>query len=237
MRRQITMGEVVDAALFKLRASLFSSMPGLVKAYYPGQQGVSPPTVDVQPGVQDVRLDTETGALVFEPWPVIPKVPVAFLQFGGFALWGPLKAGDDVQLVAHDLDPSTFRSTGAHSKPVFTRRGSGAFWWAHPGSIVDPNGLPDPGNAICFGTPGGVIVSVSASGINLSGDASAVAVALAAQYIDTFLTACYAAVATAAPGATAAAALAAAVKTWGTATSWDPLGIATTTGATKVKAK
>jgi hypothetical protein len=88
-----------------------------------------------------------------------------------------------------------------------------------------------------MGVPGGLVVAVSGTVINLSGDPTAVAVALAAQYIDTFLTACYAAVATATPGPVAAAALAAAVKTWGTATGWDPLGVATTTGAKKVTAK
>src|SRR5579872_1221409 len=67
MRKQIDLPEVLDTAAGTLRGSIYKCMPGIVQAYYPG----SPPTVDVQPAVNDVRFDTTLVTRISEPWPVL----------------------------------------------------------------------------------------------------------------------------------------------------------------------
>lgn len=189
MREQVTMSELLSTQTFASRAATYFRMPGIVKAYHPPVQGVSPAAVDVQPAVNDVRFDTTTGERYSEPWPVLYRIPVRFPTFGGFAIWGPLKVDDKVDLEGFDLDPGPYLASGQQSDPAMTRRNGGAHWVAVPGDYTDPGALPDPGKQpanntsipqICFGTPGGVIVSVGADGkVNLGSAAPTDSVGLA----------------------------------------------------------
>jgi protein gp138 len=150
MRRQIELPEILDASAQALRDSLYHAMPGIVQAYYATEQ-----TADVQPGVNDVRFDVDTGARISEPWPVIPKVPVAFFKAAGFAVYADLSPGDKVILIAQDLDPTIFRSSGKQADPIDTGRHRGAYWVAIPTDITDGGRMVSSGGALVLGKPGG----------------------------------------------------------------------------------
>ena len=61
-RRQVTLTEVLDTGAFSLKASIYKIQPGIVVNFH----ATKPPTVDVQPGVHDVRLNDD-GSRLSEP--------------------------------------------------------------------------------------------------------------------------------------------------------------------------
>ena len=63
---------------------MYFCMPGVVTSFDATTQ-----TANVQPTLNDVRVDVDTGTLVYEQWPVLPGVPVAYLRGGGFVLCSP----------------------------------------------------------------------------------------------------------------------------------------------------
>lgn len=134
MERFITTEEIVQAAIDSAKAATYYRMPGSVVAYYPATQ-----TADVQPMVNDVRLDLVTGAVVFEPWSVIYGVPVAWHRAGGCFSAGCLVQFDQVTLEAFDLDPTPWRAQGRSNKPVNpadVRRQGGNYWSATPADLT-----------------------------------------------------------------------------------------------------
>jgi len=180
-RQDITDGEIHETESFAERARTYFTWPGIVVRFYPGVAGLSAPSADIQPAVHDVRFCVEDGVpeqpsgtpqLVdgqrySEPWPVIPKVPIRFPSGGGMSIWWDLKPGDEVELQAWDLDPSTFQTTGQPSDPPFTRRNSGTHWVATPGKTADPGCLGPAGGLLCIGSTSGPSVTVGPSGVNL----------------------------------------------------------------------
>lgn len=181
MRKQVSLNEVLDATQSNLRDGLYHAMPGIVQAYYPSEQAA-----DVEPATHDVRIDTVTGERLSEPWPVLPKVRVLFPRFNGLAVWCDLAAGDKVTLLALDLDPTAHRLSGNAEDPIDTRRHGGAYWVAFPGDITDAGTLPSTGGAIMVGKPGGVMVKVSASEVDLGAANASDKVALA-SILDSFI--------------------------------------------------
>ena len=136
MQRQITTEQVVRAFTDSLKASLYIEMPGTVVAYHAGTM-----LVDVQPMTNDVRTDLDTDAVVYEPWPVITGIPVAWPRFGAFVCVGPLNVGDPVTLEAFDLDPNPAWAAGKSTSPVNpadVRRLSGNYWKATPTNLTGP---------------------------------------------------------------------------------------------------
>ena len=159
MREQITDGEIQDASAFATKASMYHCMPGIVVAYHAAVAGQSQPSVDVQPGTNDVRFDTDTGARIPEPWPTILGVPLAMAKGGGASIAFAMGKGDHVTLVAYDLDPSKHRGTGNAEDPVDTRRHGGGHWIALPFDITDAGAVADPGGDLVVTPPtGGVVV-------------------------------------------------------------------------------
>lgn len=157
MRRDITHQEIADARATALRNSTYKCMPGIVQAFHPGGSGRAA-TVDVQPAVNDVRFDPDTGARTSEPWDPLLAVPVAWLKFGGFIISGPLKAGDRVILEAFDLDPTAHLVSGKQEDPADVRRHGGNYWRAIPADITDPGAPSDgaaAGNELVIGVDGG----------------------------------------------------------------------------------
>jgi hypothetical protein len=143
MERQIQQTEIVQAGVDALRNSLYVCMPGSVVSYHAESQ-----TADVQPMTNDVRVDLDTGAVVFEPWSIIRSVPVVWPRFGGFVIAGSLAANDPVILEAWDLDPGPWRAQGRSSRPanpVDTRRLGGNYWRAVPSDLTGP--MQDAGAA------------------------------------------------------------------------------------------
>lgn len=184
MRLQITIDEVIAAATDALKASMYHCVPGIVHAYSASDQ-----TADVQPAVHDVRFDPVLGTRISEPWPIVPKVPIAFPRFGGFTISGPVSPGDKVILLAFDLDPTAHRATGQPSDPIDVRRHGGVYWTAFPADLTDPGRLHDSsaaGAGLVLGKDGSTAqIRISGSGISLGAGASD-AVALASK-VDAFI--------------------------------------------------
>jgi hypothetical protein len=178
VRNQVELDEVLDAGDYALKASIYKIMPGVVVAYHAGVAGKSQPSVDVQPGVSDVRIDTETGALVFEPWPIIPSVPLAMLKGGGGGIAFALAKNDCVTLISWDLDPSKFRGTGAAADPIDTHRHGGGHWQALPFDITDQGAAADPGGDMVITPPKGGSVVVGPGATDFVALASLVKTAL-----------------------------------------------------------
>lgn len=136
--RQLTLGEGVRAAVEALRHSMYLCMPGAVVAYYPSTQ-----TADIQPMTNDVRVDVETGELIFEPWKPILQVPVAWPRMGGMTISGPLQKYNQVVLQAFDLDPTPWRAQGPSLNPVNptdAARHGGNYWRCIPTDLTGPIG-------------------------------------------------------------------------------------------------
>lgn len=181
MRNQITHEEVIDTALFGLRAKLYKCMPGIVT-----KGGTA--AVDVQPAVHDVRFDPVLGSRISEPWPIIPGVPVGWPAWGRgkFALVGTLEVGDKVWLQSPDLDPTRHRGTGNAEDPADTSRHTGAYWIATPMDITDAGALASPGDFAVLGDPSGVQVQVGSSAVSLGGANGSDHAALA-SILDSFI--------------------------------------------------
>jgi Phage protein Gp138 N-terminal domain len=137
MEKQITQEQVIEAATNTLKNSLYASMPATVVSYDPTTM-----LATVQPTLADPRIDLDTGAIVFEPWPPIQGVRVAWPRFGnGFVIAGPLAKYDPVHLLAFDLDPSPALSQGRSNQvanPIDVRRLSGGYWLAFPTDMTGP---------------------------------------------------------------------------------------------------
>lgn len=181
MRRQITAAEILQAGLQNLRDATYHVVPGIVAAYYAADN-----TADVTPATHDVRFDTTTGERISEPWPIIPRVRVLWPRFGALALWCDLSPGDKVTLLAYDLDPTAHRASGQAEDPIDTRRHGGGYWGAIPGDVTDAGVLPATGGKIMMGAPGGVMVAVSASEVDLGAAAPSDRAALA-SILDSFI--------------------------------------------------
>lgn len=139
MEKQIPLGEIAREAARTERNSIYVRMPGSVVAYYPNDTPT--PTADVQPMVSDPRVDLDTGAIVYEPWSVIQRVPVAWPRMGGFLIMGFLSAQDPVILEAFDLDPTAWRAQGRSSaqvNPGDARRLGGNYWLCRPEDLCGP---------------------------------------------------------------------------------------------------
>jgi hypothetical protein len=166
VRNQIPLDELFDAASFALKASIYKIMPGVVTGYHAAVAGKSQASVDVQPGVADVRVNTETGAIYFEPWDIIPTVPLAMAMGGGGGIAFALAKGNGVTLISWDLDPTLFRKTGAASNPLDTHRHGGGHWLALPFDITDANAQADPGPNVVVAPPPGGALFVGANAAN-----------------------------------------------------------------------
>lgn len=186
MQRQVTTEEIVNAGLDSLRNALYVSMPGSVIAYHADTQ-----TADVQPMVNDVRFDLDTGAVVFEPWSVIQAVPVCWPRFGGFVVVGALAQYDQVVLEAFDLDPGPWRAQGRSGKPANpadVRRLGGNYWRCVPTDLTGPiqSAPSSPGMVI---GPDGKVAQIVFDGSTISlGAGSTDHVALASK-VDACMTA------------------------------------------------
>jgi hypothetical protein len=158
-------------------------MPAVVVSYDASTQ-----TATVQPMVNDVRFDVDTGERVSEPWPQIQGVPIVWPRFGGFVIAGPLKQYDPVELVAYDMDPTAWQQSAAPTlqpvDPPDPRRHGGNYWRAFPGDCrqnpaSSPGSFPD---ALVIGIDGGdPIIVIQGSTIQFGKTAGGGAAALATK--------------------------------------------------------
>jgi len=131
MRQQITLSEIIQAYGESLKATMYHTLPGIVKAYY------SDGTADIQPAVHDVRFDPDTGERIPEEFPIIPKVRIMYPSAGPFKITWPLAAGNKVTLHAYDLDPTLHQATGNAEDPQDVRRHGGTYWHCVPQDCTD----------------------------------------------------------------------------------------------------
>jgi len=88
--------DIQRAAMQAELGDVHTAMPAEVLRVHAGEHGRQ--FVDVQPSLQR-RAPNEDGVMVDETLPVIPMVPVGYMQGGGFFVSMPLAAGDFVLLV------------------------------------------------------------------------------------------------------------------------------------------
>ena len=85
---------------FAIREALFDArtfVPARVEAWAPNEQ-----TIDAQPLIRRVRV--VDGERLVDDYPVITRIPVSFLRWGGFVIRCPLKKGDVVTLAVSDRE-------------------------------------------------------------------------------------------------------------------------------------
>lgn len=162
MRRQITLSEILTAFGDRLKSGTYYTLPGIVVQFYSASR-----TADIQPAVNDPRFDPDSGALVLEDFPILPKVPIVYPCGGGFEITWPLVQGDKVTLTAYDLDPTKHILTGNQEDPPNTGRQRGMFWKATPENVTQ--GQSAAGSSLTIGAVGGgdPVISFNGSKIQL----------------------------------------------------------------------
>jgi hypothetical protein len=151
----------------------------------------------IQPLIADVRYNPDTGAPVYEPWPVLMGVKVLWPQSGSFVSAGNLKAHDQVTLEAYDYDPSGIAQPGAQVvNPADIRKLGGNYWRARPDSLSVPLSAKDAAAAAAGGlvgipndpaqmqfVPGGIkLGAAAAQPVALAGGTAGVDAFIAALY-------------------------------------------------------
>lgn len=148
LSRTTTFAEIVSAAVTSQLADTYHALPGIVQAYYAATM-----EADIQIAVNDPRFDPDSDTLTTEPWPVYPKVRVAFPRGSGFTICWPLAVGDKVQVFFQDLDDSSFRSTGQQGDPPRTRRHASDAAFALPWDLTD-------GGVVTDANTGGMVIGL-----------------------------------------------------------------------------
>ena len=145
--RQVSMAEVLSAAIRSTLGDHYHCLPGIVQTYYPATE-----EADVQIAINDPRSDPDSDEVTTEPWQVWPKMKVAWLKFGGYVIQGPLANGAKVQVLWNDLDDSAFRASGQQGDPPMLRR------HGTEGAFCIPFDLTDMGVSASAGTAGSSMV-------------------------------------------------------------------------------
>lgn len=94
------LGDLLQAAAQQAQFELHTAMPGQITAIYEDAQ-TKRQFADVLPSLRRA-LPTEDGApqpLAEEELPILPRVPIAYLQGGGWFISVPLKVGDFVTVI------------------------------------------------------------------------------------------------------------------------------------------
>lgn len=125
MPERITNSEAIRAALESSALEFHVAMPGRVEKYDASKQ-----RADIKIELHAYARDGE-GGYVAEDFPVLPNVPVAFPQGGGFFCAFPLQKGDPVLVVFCDLPIGAWLQKGDKAEA----------------GLCDPHGL---GGAVCY---------------------------------------------------------------------------------------
>jgi hypothetical protein len=188
------LAELVQVAIASALADAHTAMPGQIVAVYTDANGRGQ-SADVRPSLRNT-LPTADDVEGFEPYaeedlPVIPRVPIAYPQGGGFAITWPLAAGDFVLLVFAERSIDQWLNTASKSRQVAISTGD---LGTHTldGAVALPLG-PAPyahllsavaSDAMRLGHDTGKAVFVTASKVNLGSSAPTDAVALASKVDD-----------------------------------------------------
>ena len=201
--------EVIREAIRSALLDVHTVMPGRVEAYQAAKQ-----TADVVPVVQRTVQNSD-GSFTNEALPVLNKVPVAWMQAGGYTLHFPLARGDHVLLLFSEVAYGYWRETGQLSPPGDVTRHSLSYAFALAGIPVlgkELSDAPASGEAVLI-APSGGIVRVSKA----NGNAQLVALA---QKVYTVLSTLKTAITTAAATEAGAAGLGGMTALQGNLSSW-----------------
>lgn len=174
--RAVDLTDVVRAAIDTRLAAVHVSIPATVVSYSSARN-----TATVRPRVKRLVPTRVDGEFVSEQLPDIHDVRIAWPAGGGSYLVMGLTAGDPVELIVSDTDPSTARESGEVSEPADVRRHSLAHCWAIPGggglADVLPAGprlvLGGEGDAAALASKLDLLISTIKSWITVPNDGGA----------------------------------------------------------------
>jgi hypothetical protein len=146
--------EIIREGIRSALLDVHTVMPGRVQSYYAAEQ-----TADVVPVVQRA-VPTSDGGYTTETIAVLNKVPVAWMQAGGYTLHFPLAKGDHVLLLFSEVAYGHWRETGQVSPPGDITRHGLSYPFALAGIPVIGKELgdaPSSGEAVLIAPSGGVV--------------------------------------------------------------------------------
>lgn len=153
-----TIGSFVTSAF----ADTYHILPGIVTAYYGSTE-----EADIQIAIDDPRFDVDTDEREDEPWPVYPRVKIAWPRMGGYTIKAPLSVGDKVQCFFQDLDDSAFRTTGQSGPAPRTRRFGSDAVFCLPFDVTDAGTTASAGVMVLGNVSGSVQIQISQTEIDL----------------------------------------------------------------------
>jgi hypothetical protein len=156
--------EIIRGAIARALDGVHTSIPAKVKSYTAAIQQCS-----VEP--------------VIEGMPPLEDVPVLWPRGGGHFVHLPLAAGDWVILFFCEQDFSPWRLSGQALAPALLRR-HGLFAYAIPGAAPDVSPMVSPATltGAAIGVDGGMLVQITAAGVQVGGIAAAFPVLTAAEF-------------------------------------------------------
>lgn len=102
----------------RIKSEVWTALPGVVNKWNYPSSGMS--TVQVTPGVQQMKLDPDSGIWMATPMPAHDDVPVHYLGGGGFYFTHPIGQGDEGILIysARCID-SWWQQGGVQPRPSY----------------------------------------------------------------------------------------------------------------------
>lgn len=221
--------EIIRMAADEMREQLHTSLPGVVQTFYADEQ-----TADIEIMVSRPIVDPDTGLTTYETFPVLPKVPIAYPQGGGFVMAFPLSQGDEVTVVFRMYSDTDWKETGQISNPT-DATAHGLYCVAMPCTTQISKQLSDPiGSDLIVGRAGhNEQIRIPKAGGEIDLGAAVTDFVALASKIDSLINVLVASYPTAGVE-TGFAAFATAIAAWKMA-NWT--GGSPTTGASLVKAQ
>jgi hypothetical protein len=182
------LGDLLQAAAEQSRFELHTAMPGQITAIYSGEDKLQ--FADVLPCLRR-QLPTEVdnpAPLVDEDLPILPRVPIAFVQGGGWFISVPMKVGDFVLVVFAERSIDRWIATAKKSSQATISPGDVGMHTLD-GAIALPVGPAPKGellqgvsaSELVIGKSGGILISMSDSLLQLGAISGTDFVALAGK--------------------------------------------------------
>ena len=226
MTTEPTLVEILRVAAENRELDLFTSFVGKVEKFSQGP----PPVVDVLPVIKR-PLQTKTGEIVHEELPVVPNIPVTFLQAKNFSMSWEIEKGDHVLCVCTNWSHQAWRESGDMSEPGDLRTHEIGNAFAIAGVIPKSGSIPFVSGAVLVEVDGTHTTHLQVG----SGSAEAVS---RDDKVQQRLGELFAAIngATPTPNDGGAALKTAIIGTL-TGNGWGPTGTSPNTSATKLKSE
>lgn len=177
MEQHEPLEDVLDDVFDSVLNGIHTAMPARVEKYYSADQ-----TADVLPLVKARRVD-ESGNVLFDSFPVLPRVPVIHPRGGDFFVHFPMAAGDFVMLVFQECSIDRWRAIrGREADPLDIRRHALGNAVAYPGLYPTDDVVPGHATNLVIGDKIGrqIHIQPGASGeirLGAAGETSYVALA------------------------------------------------------------